>query len=44
VTLTLEHASGARVELELAPRPDGSFESPCLTLGPLSVALAEPPR
>lgn len=41
VTLTLEHASGARTELELLPRPDGSFESPCLTLPPVSVALAE---
>jgi len=35
VTLTLEHASGARVELALLPRADGTFESPCLTLGPV---------
>jgi len=44
VTLTIEHASGARSELELDPRPAGSFESPCLTLPPVSVALAESPR
>src|SRR5262245_21467969 len=42
VTLTIEHADGARAELELTPRPDGSFESPCLTLGPVSVAQIEP--
>jgi hypothetical protein len=40
VTLTIEHASGARAELELTPRPDGTFESPCLTLLPVAVAQA----
>lgn len=40
--LTLEQANGARVELELVPRPDGSFESPCLTVPP--VPALEPPR
>jgi protocatechuate 3,4-dioxygenase beta subunit len=41
VTIALENASGVRTALELLPRPDGSFESPCLTLAPVSVALAE---
>jgi hypothetical protein len=41
VTITIEHAGGARAELELVPRPDGSFESPCLTLMPATVALAD---
>ena len=41
VTLTLEHPDGARAELELAPRPDGTFESPCLTLSSAPLFLAE---
>lgn len=44
VTLTVESASGARAELELEPRPDGSFESPCLTLWPRPVSVAERSR
>ncbi len=44
VTLTLEHANGSQTELELLPRADGSFESPCLALPPVSVAMAEHSR
>jgi hypothetical protein len=44
VTLAVEAASGARVELELGPRPSGDFEAPCLVLPPPPVELVRAPR
>lgn len=41
VTLTVEDARGARTEMELLPRADGGFESPCVTLWPASPTVAE---
>jgi protocatechuate 3,4-dioxygenase beta subunit len=39
VRVSVEGGAGARVEETLAPRADGSFESPCLVLPPARVAL-----
>jgi hypothetical protein len=40
-TLALAHEPGAQDELALQPRPDGTFESPLLTLWPRAQGVAE---
>ncbi len=43
-TLALAHEAGAQDELPLQPRPDGTFESPLLTLWPRAPSVAERTR